>query len=121
VLVKEGRLEMSGGAGGGSWSNGSRLEFERIGGIIGNENRKRRRMNSKKLGIWSLALSGVSVVLILTMWLLPGILFLVLLIDLAATVVCSVGAARQGSKLWLLASIWPVLHTVTLCFSIFAE
>jgi hypothetical protein len=78
-------------------------------------------MNSKKLGIWCLALSGVSVVLILTMWLLPGILFLILLVDLAATVVCSVGAARRGSKLWLLASIWPVLCAVTLCFSVFAE
>jgi hypothetical protein len=96
------------------------LELGGIGGIIGNEYR-RRRMNSKKLGIWSLALSGVSIVLISTMWLLPGILFLVLLVDLAATVVCSVGAEKRGSKLWLLASIWPVLYTVILTFSIFAE
>jgi hypothetical protein len=78
-------------------------------------------MNSKKLGIWSLALSGVSIILLLTMRMLPGILPLVLLVDLAIAVACSVSAARRGSKLWLLASVWSLLYMATLCLSIFAE
>jgi hypothetical protein len=97
------------------------LEFGGIGGIIGDESGKSRRMSSRKLGIWSVALSVVSVILILTMWLLPGVLFMALVGVLVANIYCSVLAAKRGSKLWLLASIWPVLYLVVLCLSIFAE
>jgi hypothetical protein len=78
-------------------------------------------MSSKNLGLWSIALSGVSVVLIWTMWIFPGLMFMVLVTVQIATVICSVRAARRGSKLWLLASIWPALYMVILCISIFAE
>ena len=79
------------------------------------------RMSSRKLGLWSVALSIVSVILILTMWLLPGALFMALIGVQVTNISCSVLAAKRGSKLWLLASIWPVLYLITLCLSIFAE
>jgi hypothetical protein len=78
-------------------------------------------MNSKALGLWSVALSASSLVLILTMRFLPGLLFIALVSVLIAAVTCSVLAARRGSKLWLLAAIWPVLYIAVLCTSIFAE
>jgi hypothetical protein len=77
--------------------------------------------NSQKLDLWSVALSVASIVLILTMRLLPGLLFMALVAVLIAAAACSVLAARRGNKLWLLAAIWPVLYIVVLCMSIFAE
>jgi hypothetical protein len=91
----------------------------------------KRSVNSKKSGLCSLALSGVSVILILTQGfavgltkptsMLPGLWFLAILTAVMTSFACSIGAARRGNKLWLLATIWPVLYTVTLFLSIFAE
>jgi hypothetical protein len=88
-------------------------------------------MHSKKLGVWSLGLSGISVILILTHGLIvgltkptnmiPGLWFFTILAALMTSLACSIGAARRGSKLWLLAATWPVLYVGTLCLSILAE
>jgi hypothetical protein len=94
------------------------------------EGKKGSVNSSKKSGLWSLALSGISVILILTQGfavrltrptsMLPGLWFFAILTALMTSLACSIGAAR-GNKLWLLAAIWPVLYTVALCLSIFAE
>ena len=87
--------------------------------------------SSKKAGLCSLALSGISVILILTQGfavaltkptsMLPGLWFLAILTAVMTSFACSIGAARRGNKLWLLAAIWPVLYMVALFLSIFAE
>ena len=87
--------------------------------------------SSKKAGLWSLALSGISVILILTHGfavgltkptsMLPGLWFLAILTALMISLVCSIGAARRGSKLWFLAAIWPGVYMLALFLSVFAE
>jgi hypothetical protein len=78
-------------------------------------------MDSKKLGLLSVTLSIVSVVLLGVMHLFPGLFFMAIVGVQIATVACSILAARRGSQLWLLTSIWPVLYMVVLFISIFAE
>jgi hypothetical protein len=78
-------------------------------------------MSSKKLGIVSIALSIGAVLLHSAMRFLPGSFLLTIVAAEMAAVACAILAARRGSKLWLLASIWPVLSVAVLFTSIFAE
>ena len=74
---------------------------------------------AKKSGLMSLGLSLLSIVLILGMRLMPGAAFLTLIVVLISAIACSIEAALRGSKLWLLASVWPVLYGLGLLLSIF--
>jgi hypothetical protein len=79
-------------------------------------------MSSKNLGLLSIAFS----VLAFVVWALvvrvgAALFFLVFSVSQIAAISCAVFAALRGSKLWLIASIWPVLFTAVLVRSIMAE
>ena len=79
-------------------------------------------MSSKRFGVVSLALSVSSVILMYPgMRFFPGISFLLVLACLVGAVGCSVRAALLGTKLWLLASVWPIGYLIVLTLSVFAE
>lgn len=79
-------------------------------------------MNSRRLGLLSVACSAASVFVLLDLpRVMPGVKFPVLVtIDVAAVVLCIL-AALGGSKLWLLASVWPMLFAGVLVLSMFAD
>jgi len=79
-------------------------------------------MTSKNLGLLSIASSLVA----MTVWgfgmrVFPGVASLVFIGLQIAAVSCAIVAAFRGSKLWLLASLWPVLCMALLVWSILGE
>jgi hypothetical protein len=79
-------------------------------------------MSSKNLGLLSLAFSLVAMMVWgFGMRVLPAVSSLVFVGLQIAAISCAIMAALRGSKLWLMASIWPVLYTAVLVKSILAE
>jgi len=79
-------------------------------------------MNSRSCGTLSVALSAGSILLIYPgMRFLPGISSVLLIGCLVGAVGFSVRAAFIGTKLWLLASVWPIGYLIILALSVFAE
>jgi hypothetical protein len=80
------------------------------------------KMSSRNLGLFSLAFSVAA----MTVWgfgmrVFPAVSSLAFVGLQIAAVSCGIVAALRGSKLWLLASIWPILHSAVLVKSILAE
>jgi hypothetical protein len=88
----------------------------------GKRRRRRRKMSSKKLGLLSLACSVVAMMVWgFGMRVFPAVFSLVFVGLQIAGISCAIVAAVRGSKLWLTAAAWPVLHTALLVKSILAE
>jgi hypothetical protein len=79
-------------------------------------------MSGKNLGLLSIAFSVVAIMVWgFGMRLFPGLSSLVFVGLQIAAMSCGIVAALRGSKLWLIASIWPVLYTALLVRSVLAE
>ena len=79
-------------------------------------------MSSKNLGLLSIAASLVA----MTVWgfgmrVFPAVSSFVFIGLQIAAVSFAIVAARRGNRLWLLASVWPVLCTAVLVKSVLAE
>ena len=81
-----------------------------------------KNMSSKNLGLLSIAFSVVAMMVWgFGMRVFPAVSSLVFVGLQIAAVSCAIVAAIRGSKLWLLASVWPFLYTAVLVRSILAE
>jgi len=79
-------------------------------------------MSSRNLGLLSLACSVAAfMVWGFGMRVFPAVSSLVFVGLQIAAISCAILAALRGSKLWLMASAWPVLYTALLVKSILAE
>jgi hypothetical protein len=79
-------------------------------------------MSSRNLGLWSLACSVVAMMVWgFGMRVFPAVSSLVFVALQIAAISCAIVAALRGNKLWLMASVWPVLYTAVLVKSILAE
>ena len=79
-------------------------------------------MSSKNLGLLSIAFSVCAFMAWgFGMRAFPALFVFVFAGFQIAAILCAIIAAFRGSKLWLIASVWPVLYTVVLVKSIFAE
>jgi hypothetical protein len=79
-------------------------------------------MSSKNLGLLSIAFSVVAMMVWgFGMRVFPAVSSLVFVGLQIAAISFAIVAALRGSKLWLMASAWPVLFTALLVKSILAE
>jgi hypothetical protein len=72
-------------------------------------------VSSKNLGLIAVVLSIATISVLYSMRLLPAFLSTVLVAFLVT--VSSILAARRGSKLWLLLTLWPVAFAAVLALS----
>jgi hypothetical protein len=70
------------------------------------------RVSSKSLGLIAVVLSIATIPVLYSVHLFPAFLSTVLAALLVTATVCSILAARRGSKLWLLMTLWPVAFAV---------
>lgn len=78
-------------------------------------------MCSNRLGLIAVVLSIATVPVLYGWQLFPAFLSMVLVALLVTATVCSILAARRGSKFWLLLTAWPVAFLAILALSSSAD